>query len=316
MFEELPYHDNQRQPIIGAPVSVLPPGAWGPSRLAEMLAMSIADCARTSDRLLTPGIPVIIGLAELDRPGGDGKFGATIMRLVEERLGIRFDPQRSRTIASGHTSCFEGLLFAKGLLKDSDVDACLVCGVDSYLSARTLCWLDQNSRLKTPLNSDGVIPGEAAGAIIVERRPSGGTPVKVAGLGFGRELAPVLSSDPLLGVGLTEAARNALNEASVELQDINFRLSDVTGESYGFREHALFVARLLRVHREEEHPIWHPADSTGDTGAAAGLLQLVTAFHAFRKGYAPGRLALCATSGLSGSRAVAVLDHQVARTAA
>ena len=42
--------------------------------------------------------------------------------------------------------------------------ACLVCGVDSYINARSLHWLDRNSRLKTPANSDGVIPGEAAAA--------------------------------------------------------------------------------------------------------------------------------------------------------
>ncbi|MCK5245145.1 MAG: hypothetical protein KAJ90_07735, partial [Desulfobacterales bacterium] len=121
--------------------------------------------------------------------------------------------------------------------------------------------------------------------------------------------ANVLSEEPLLGLGLTDAARSALAEAGIKMHEIDFRISDVTGESYGFKEQSLVIARLLRVHKEE-FPIWHCSENSGDIGASAGISQLVVAFHAFLKGYAPGDRAMCYTSAVPGERAVAVIERQ------
>jgi 3-oxoacyl-[acyl-carrier-protein] synthase-1 len=137
------------------------------------------------------------------------------------------------------------------------------------------------------------------------------TTVQVIGLGFGQEKATVSSEEPLLGLGLAEAARAALAEAGLQLHDTDFRLSDATGEAYGFKEQALAVARLHRVWKAE-FPHWHCADSIGDAGAAAGVCQLVIASQAFRRGYAFGDRAICFTSATSEDRAVAVLQRQVA----
>jgi 3-oxoacyl-[acyl-carrier-protein] synthase-1 len=92
------------------------------------------------------------------------------------------------------------------------------------------------------------------------------------------------------------------------MSSIDYRLSDVTGESYGFREYSLAVARLMRVTRENV-PIWHCADSIGDTGAAAGVCQLVLAFDAWSRQFAPGDLALCLASSVTGDRSAAVLRN-------
>ena len=80
-------------------------------------------------------------------------------------------------------------------------------------------------------------------------------------------------------------------------------------EQYGFKEQGLMVARLVKSHMDSL-PIWHFADAIGDTGAAAGICQLVGAFHAFAKGYAPGHLALCCTCAVRGGRAAAVVQRE------
>jgi 3-oxoacyl-[acyl-carrier-protein] synthase-1 len=168
------------------------------------------------------------------------------------------------------------------------------------------------------MNSNGVIPGEAAACVLVERseaEPKQVCVARVVGLGFAQEKAPILSEDPLLGLGLTEAARSALAEAQLPMHEIDYRLSDVTGESYGFKEQALMLSRLLKV-RRECLPIWQCADSIGETGAAAGVCQLVAAVHAWRKRYAPGKRAICCTSAVPGYRAVAVLQREVFKDAA
>jgi 3-oxoacyl-[acyl-carrier-protein] synthase I len=188
----------------------------------------------------------------------------------------------------------------------------LVCGVDSYINASSLLWLDQHQRLKTDENSDGVIPGEGAAAVLVTKRPSPNTSmaVNISGLGFAKETATVFNEEPLLGFGLAEATKGALREAGLQLHEADFRISDVTGESYGFREQALSLSRVMRS-RKEEFPIWHSSDSTGDIGAASGMSQLVIYWHSARKDYSPGKKAVCYTSAVQGVRAVAITNASV-----
>jgi 3-oxoacyl-[acyl-carrier-protein] synthase-1 len=130
--------------------------------------------------------------------------------------------------------------------------------------------------------------------------------VRIAGLGFAVETAHIMSEGPLLGKGLAEAARQALTEAQLGMHDIAWRLSDVTGEAYGFKELSLAMSRLMRQ-RREEMPVWHAADGIGDTGAAAGLVHMVIAHRAFGRGYAPGPDVMCYGSAVAGGRAAAVV---------
>ncbi len=168
-FDDLPYADNQGEPIVGAAVPGLEPGRTGCERLVELLALAIEDCLESGRIKQTDRIPILVGLADPGRPGGGEAWANGIVRDVQTRLKIRFHPERSSPIAKGHTSGFEGLRRARELFQDPTIAACLVCGVDSYINARTLLWLEGQSRLKTPDNSDGVIPGEAAACVVVVR---------------------------------------------------------------------------------------------------------------------------------------------------
>jgi 3-oxoacyl-[acyl-carrier-protein] synthase-1 len=307
-FDELPYHDNHLQPVIGAAVPGLPLTLRHEVRLVELLAGAVRDCLGEKPALATAGVPLVIGLAEPQRPGGGGGLENRIVGLVQDRLGLRFHPTLSRGVARGHTAGFEAFRAARELLDAGSVSACVVCGVDSYVNANALLWLDQNRRLKTPLHSDGVIPGEAAAAVLVQQAAPADKPaVRLAGLGFAVEKAHVLSEEPLLGLGLTEAAKKALAEAGRGMHEIDWRLSDVTGESYGFKEQSLALTRTLRVRREEMR-LRHTADAIGDVGAAVGVCQAVIACHAFRKWPDAGTHVACYTSAVPGDRGVMILQ--------
>lgn len=309
-FVELPYHDNQGEPIIGAPVPGVPFDLKRSERLVELLSMAINDCLKDKPAEPLDRIPLLVGLAEPDRPGGAAWLAPTIIRQIEEKLDTQFHQKLSRTFSKGHISGFEALGYARELFKTGTVSTCLVCGADSYLNASSLLWLDKHWRLKTAENSDGVIPGEAAAATLLHRetRKSSDSITKLIGLGFAHEPAHVLSEEPLLGLGLAEAARTALSQAGLQMHEVDFRVSDVTGEGYGFKEQALTLGRLMRV-RREELPIWHCADSVGDIGAAAGICELVVSKQAFTKHYAPGNRALCYAGSVTGDRAAAII-HQ------
>lgn len=312
-FGNLPYRDNTGEPVVGA---IVPGLAWTlprASRLARLLARCVADLVGARADLRWEQVPLLVCLAEPARPGGSADLAPSIVGRLQEMLDMRFDAGGSGVFASGHVAAFQALREARRLVREGQAPACVVCGVDSMLNAATLLWLDRSYRLKTPANRDGVIPGEAAAAVLVEAAPGRGlqaqAAVELAGLGFGREPAPLLSEAPLLGHGLSAAARAALAEAGLGLHEIDLRLSDVTGELYGFKELPLMEGRLMRVVRKQAQPLWHWAQAIGDTGAAAGIAQLVLAQHACRKGYAPGDRALCLGSALEGERAAAVLRN-------
>lgn len=305
-FDELPYRDNSGEPIIGAMVPGLDPELSRMDRLVEMLAMALTDTLSNAPDLPLETVPLIVCLAEPDRPGGGAPYAADMIAAVEERLDLSFHPTLSGAIAQGHVSGFVALDHARTLIENQDVDQCLICGVDSYINASALNWLDRHWRLKTEENSDGVIPGEASAAILVMYETAKSAS-RVRGIGFATEPAHILSDEPLLGLGLATSARNALAAAELDIADTSFRLSDVTGEHYGFKEQALAIARLMRTDAGE-FPIWHLADCIGDTSAAAGLCQLAMTHQAFAKGFAPGPRAIGFTSSDLGARSAVVVE--------
>lgn len=305
-FEELPYRDNTGEPVIGAVVPGLDPDLPRAHRLLELLALALQETLDRVQSLPFESIPLIVCLAEPNRPGGGGQLARKFVGAIERKLGVSFHPDYSGVVVKGHTAGFRALRVARRLMREGDIQACLICAVDSYINASSLNWLDTHWRLKTEENSDGVIPGEGAAAMLVTPAATEKA-VKVCGLGFGHEKAAILTEEPMLGLGMTEAVTVALTESRHQMHEFDFRMSDVAGESYGFREQALVLARVMRA-RRDEFPIWHCSDSIGDIGAAAGICQMVILADAFANSYAPGPRAICSTSSVPGHRAVCVVE--------
>ena len=93
----------------------------------------------------------------------------------------------------------------------------IVAGVDSYLAGATLDAYDRDDRLLRQDNSNGFIPGEAAGAVLLATwHEEISTPLLVRGLGFAREPAPPGSGKPMRAEGLVQAIRAALGETGVD----------------------------------------------------------------------------------------------------
>jgi 3-oxoacyl-[acyl-carrier-protein] synthase-1 len=304
-FAELPYVESSGEPIVGAVVADIPPSVGGRARVVELLVRAVESaCASLPAHLSESDLPVILCTREPERRGP--KLSG-IMVEVEARLQVTFSRQGSAHLASGHVAALEALDRARRLVGEGR-GACLIAAVDTLIDARTLEWLDGTGRLKTSKQSDGVIPGEAASVVLVTAKPVTPSCVRVRGLGFSRETATVLNDEPLLATGMTAAARDALGEASISMDEVDFRLTDVAGESYAFEEMVLAQSRVMRRTRESQ-PLWHPAGSVGDVGAAAGLMQIAWAEQAFVRSYSPGPVAMAHASAAAGARAVAVLTR-------
>jgi len=250
-------------------------------------------------------VPLLLGVAEKARPGRLVDLDAALIPSIEQSLGVRFD-RRSRLVPRGKTAGAIAIREAMNLVHEGEFNRVIVAGVDSYLVSDTLDYFEDGDRLLTERNSNGFIPGEAGSALLVG--PIDGSPgLRIRCIAGATETATIDSDRPLRAEGLTKAYRQALEAAGLGLHEIDYRIADLSGEQYWFKEAALALARVMRV-RIEFQEIWHPADCLGEIGAAATPCMVGIAWWAACKDYAPGPLVLMQACGDEGTRIAIVMD--------
>ncbi|MFC1660895.1 hypothetical protein ACFL3S_05495 [Gemmatimonadota bacterium] len=269
--------------LLGCEVPLEEP--WrGREKQIRMVVAALGECLAGAGDVPVTDIPLLLCVAEEGRPGRLSGLDDTMLREIESRVGIRFHDW-SRVFANGRIGGVQALEYAGHLLEEGR-RACLLAGVDSLLVGATLEAYHKQHRLLTPDNSNGFIPGEGAGAVLMGK-PQGDTQLTCIGVGYGVEPAPLGSEEPSRADGLVQAFKAALADAGLDFGEVDYRITDLSGEQYGFKEAALALTRVLRQ-RKEEFDIWHPADCVGEVGAAAVPVMLNVVLAASKKGYAPG----------------------------
>jgi 3-oxoacyl-[acyl-carrier-protein] synthase-1 len=281
----------------------------GRAKLARMAAMAIEECLVEVPPDEWSGIPLLLCLAESDRPGRLEGLEERLFSEIQDELGRQFGAQ-SRLIPEGRVSIGTALQQARVLLAAGDCERVVIAATDSLITWPTLREFQRDSRLLSPGNSNGFMAGEGAGALLLAAPASAADRLWVQGLGFAREHSTVLSGEPLRADGLTAAIKQSLSEADCRLHDLDFRITDLSGEQYYFKEATIALSRILRV-RKEEFDIWHPAECIGEAGALAGLATLVVAEAACRKGYRSGPGVLCHAGNDAGERTAIIARYGV-----
>jgi 3-oxoacyl-[acyl-carrier-protein] synthase-1 len=309
-FNQTHFIGSEGNWIVGSEVTIEKP--WrGLTKLAKMAASAIGECI---DALPKPSrvdatIPLVLCLAEEDRPGRLPGLGGPLLFDIERELGTKFHSE-SVIVAQGRVGGAVGLLRAQRLLQDRHHPYVILAGVDSYLTAPTLAAFAQRDRVMTAANSNGFMPGEAAAAVLLtSNAPQLGHQLVCRGIGFAREAATIESDLPLRGDGMVQAVNAALSAAGLGLENVDYRISDVSGEQYRFKEIVLATGRLLRDHKAG-FGIWHPADCIGEVGAAALPAMLGVLHGGTRKRYLPGPTFLAYLSNDDDKRAALVLTSQ------
>lgn len=308
-FAETRFMGGDGNWLIGAPVPL--PRNWiGMRRLAHLAAGALSDVMQGAGDAAA-GTPLLLCLAEEGRPGRPIPDPAAFARLLAEILALPAAPS-VHVIAHGRPSGFVVLQRARRMIAGGAAQV-IILGVDSYLTARSIAHYLDHARLLAPGIADGFVPGEAAAAVLCR---AGDGPLRLTGLGLAREVAHAhntLGEDgaplPLRGDGMTEAYRQALTEANVDLAHVEYRISDLIGEQYFFKQAALASLRLERG-RTPFQDLWSPAESLGNIGAAVVPAMLAMALAASRKAYAPGSPVLIEGSGDDGACGACVL-HEV-----
>jgi 3-oxoacyl-[acyl-carrier-protein] synthase I len=303
-FTETRFMGDGGEWLIGAQVELEQP--WrGRTKLVKMLASSITECLQGIPKQEWRHIALLLCVAEQQRPGRtEGLVDLLYPELCKE-LQVEFSVH-SAVIPRGRIAAVSALKQARQLIYKEGVSHVLIAGADSYLSWPTLRYYQNKQRLLTAENSNGFIPGEAGAAILVTKPHMQGKQLRCWGLGFCIEEVTVESEEPLRADGLTVAIKEALQDAGVQMQDLDFRIADLSGEQYYFKEASLALSRTLRV-LKEKFDIWHPADCIGETGAALGIVAFAIAKAAWEKRYAHGYGAMLHFNLDDGRRAAAVV---------
>ena len=306
-FTETRFMDKGGEWIIGAQVPLEEP--WrGRTKLVKMVVPAIKECLASLNGTTPSKVPLFLCVAEPERPGRLEGLDQTLLREVQVELGVQFHAE-SKIIAEGKVSGATALALARQWLYSRRSDYCLIAGVDSYLMAGTLAVYEEQNRLLTSQDHDGFIPGEAGAAIVVcAPAVAKGVTIQCLGIGSGQEQATMLSEQPLKADGLVTAIRAALSDASYGMGDMDFRITDLSGEQYGFKEASLAVSRILRV-LKDRFDIWHPADCVGEIGSAIMPVMMGVLLAATRKRYSLGSMVLCHAAKDSGERVALVVKQ-------
>jgi 3-oxoacyl-[acyl-carrier-protein] synthase I len=305
---ETPFIDAHGAWIMAHQVEMTPP-CKGLDKLSRMACWAIEEALNLLDQKLWGDLPLLLCVAEADRPGRQDGLDDKLLSLIQDQLKTTFAPA-SALVPHGRVGLAVALAQARTLIESGRVPGVLLVGVDSLISWATLSRYEQQDRLLTEANSDGFMPGEAAGALWVG--PSSRTTPQLlcTGIGFGKERAPLDSGQPCRADGLTQAIRACLEEAGRALHELDWRITDNSGETYYFKESSLALTRLLRQDKES-FDLWHPAECTGECGAATGFTVVAAARDATEKAYAPGSRVLAHWSNDAGQRAAITLEYGV-----
>jgi 3-oxoacyl-[acyl-carrier-protein] synthase-1 len=304
-FGETRYMDGGGEWIIGSQVP-LEGGPCGLARLVQMVAPAIRECLSGVQGISPEEIPLLLCVAEKQRPGRTDGLDDEILDELQAELGFRLHP-RSAIIAQGRVGGVVALNRVRDLIQGEHLPQCLIAGVDSFVAAPTLAAFEDANRLLTSQNSNGFIPGEAGAAVLIAPgREQPERELLCLGIGFGTEKATVDSELPLRADGMAEAIFAAIDDARCGYERLDYRICDANGEQYRFKEASLALARTMRI-LKCVHELWHVADCIGEIGAAVVPCSLGVARAAAAKGYAPGKGVLCHFGNDDEARAAIVL---------
>jgi len=199
-----------------------------------------------------------------------------------------------------------------GLLNNGQLEQCIIGGVDSYLFAERIAYLDQQWRIKSARNVDGFIPGEGAAMLMLETKANADkrnvTPLaQLSGIGQGSEEKHFFSQLSSNGQGLASAIKGAVHKDGTTKQVSNI-YCDFNGESYYANEWGLMQVRLASIFNDVK-AFNHPADCYGNVGAASGALLLASAVENLQQESASNNNTLVVTANDSGQRSALLVSN-------
>jgi len=303
-IEEWPGHERFEVPLPPPEHLLIEDGTERLVRLAvpavvESWKQAVGDAPPPRDWGL------FLGLDTEEEP----QTGARLIEALTAALG-GFRPALTEVVAEGRAAGLAALHKAATAIAGGQIAGALVGGVDSLVRPTTYKRLEDAGIVKGPSNEHGIISGEAAAFLVLDKLSRTGYCVAVLD-GTGTADEPTAGTQkPNCGEGLTAALRRA--RAAAPLPYAPLMICDLNGDRYRALEWGLAFPRALgdlkwRQDLPTSGEFWHPADCIGDVGAASGMVCCVWAAEALRRGYALTERVLVWGASEGGLRSAAIL---------
>ena len=254
-------------------------------RLVRLAARPLVECLAMLPETQRQ-CPLLLALPETQPTEKiDGK---RFLQLLAPHAGGRVDIDRSFAVDVGRAGSLVTIGRAGEMIRAGQTEFAVAGGIDTYRDLYVLATLDREQRVKTPTQSDGFVPGEGA-AFVLLASPGAATRARLSPMAsvsrpaHGVEKGHLYSPEPYLGNGLA-ATITELIQLQAALEPFSAVWSSMNGESHWAKEWGVSFLRN-RAAFAEDHGTYHPADCTGDTGAASGPLMVALAALGMRDGY-------------------------------
>jgi 3-oxoacyl-(acyl-carrier-protein) synthase len=195
------------------------------------------------------------------------------------------------TFTTACTSSANALLYAASMIENGNLERALVIGYDLFNNTGIYGFeslkLTATSAYK-PFDKyrDGIIMGEACGAVILERCRKKGEDFKYLGGANLCDTANVTTHN-VEGDVIAEVIRQAMQNAGVAPGDIAAIKAHATGSEMNDRMEA---NGMKRVFADQMPPVTGIKPFVGHTVGAAGVVELILFTEAVKKGFIPATL--------------------------
>ena len=238
----------------------------------------------------------------------------TYLKPLLTMMDCKIAPENQRLVSEGHRGALRAADEAEEFMRDRYLERVLVLAADSYLDAMSLWWLSEFDRLKTPKEAAGLMPGEAAVALLLEPcaiAESRGAKVlaSLRAIALEQEEDHYFADQPNQGRAMARAITKTLSELHRDEPLSGDLIIDLNGENWRAQEFGAATTQVPR-HLLGEWHVLAPASSVGDTGAASGAMNIALAVRALNRGYATSEDTLIVASSDYGEVGALIVERK------
>ena len=212
--------------------------------------------------------------------------------------------------AGGHVGIMAMLRHGAQLIRSGAVDRCIVGAVDSCFDPIALRAYATAGILKSAANPVGFFPGEAGAYFLLEPETamSARAAIRISATALSSD-HPSLSTEAVpCGRGISDAVAEVVGRDTDAKAFPALFIADLNGTEGRALDWGHALVRLCSMFGEPTFDVWLPAQSFGETGAAAGALAVCMAHRAVERGYFPASAAVVTLASEDGRRGAMLLE--------
>lgn len=312
-------------PVTGHPVTGITDGFSDIGRWFQLSIRAIDDLCRNnsvpsvddsgfwSKTMLFVVIPFLDERFYPDPNCTEEMIEEALLKPLIGQIAHLAKPEQAQVLPRGRVGVLEIISKVGDILEGGFFERVIILATDSLTDVTALKWLDEHNRIKSDLQPNGLIPGEAAVAIMIE---TGQTIASREGRPIARLLSVATADEPKSmlwgersqGEALAQVIETALLNSALPERYSAPVIVDLNGEDWRAEE---FGFAQLRV----EPSLWDgynlnlPAMSIGDVGAAFSALQVAVACRSLTRRYGGGESMLMSCSDEHGLVGAAIIGR-------